>query len=74
MMMKKQKDDEEKITRILTAGEIIDELRKLPKQAEVRFSDVCGNHEAELYQVAIDANKGTILLIGEYIYDDSSEQ
>lgn len=64
-MMKKKND--EKITRVLTAGEIIDELKKLPKQAEVRFTDVCGNQEAELYQVHIDAQKGNILLIGEFV-------
>lgn len=64
-MMKKKND--EKITRVLTAGEIIDELKKLPKQAEVRFTDVCGNQEAELYQVHIDAQKGHILLIGEFV-------
>ena len=64
-MMKKKYD--ENITRVLTAGEIIDELKKLPKQAEVRFTDVCGNQEAELYQVHIDAQKGHILLIGEFV-------
>ena len=62
--MKKQKK-EEKITRVLTAGEIVDELRKLPKQAEVRYTDVCGNLECELYEIHIDAIKGIIYLIGD---------
>ena len=67
--MKKNKDDEkqEVASRVLTVGEVIDELKKLPKQAEVRFSDVCGENEAELYQVHIDAQKGYILLIGEFV-------
>lgn len=69
--MKKNKDDEkqETVSRVLTVGEVIDELKKLPKQAEVRFSDVCGENEAELYQVHIDAQKGCILLIGEFVND-----
>ncbi len=60
--MKKQEK-----TNTLTAGEIIEELKKLPKQAEVRFSDVCGNQEAELYSVEIDVLNGNIILVGEYI-------
>lgn len=62
--MKKQKK-EEKITRVLTAGEIVDELRKLPKQAEVRYTDVCGNVECELYEIHIDAVKGVVFIIGD---------
>lgn len=65
--MKTKQEIEENITKVLTAGEITDELRKLPKQAEVRFTDVCGNQEAELYEVHIDAQKGYILLIGEFV-------
>lgn len=61
--MKKKND--EKITRVLTAGEIIDELKKLPKQAEVRYTDVCGNLECELYEIHIDAVKGIVYLIGD---------
>lgn len=57
----------EEQARILTVGEIVDELKKLPRQTEVFFSDVCGNQEAELYQIHIDAINGKILFIGEYI-------
>ena len=63
MMKKKQK--EENITKVLTAGEIVEELRKLPKQAEVRYADVCGNLECELYEIHIDAVKGIVYLIGD---------
>lgn len=68
--MKKKSTEKEKdaeMNRVLTVGEIIDGLKKLPKQAEVRFTDVCGSKEAELYQVHIDAHKGYVLLIGEFV-------
>lgn len=58
---------EEIATRVLTVGEIVDEFKKMPRQCEVRFGDVCGNQEAELYQIQIDAINGKILLIGEFI-------
>lgn len=52
-------------TKSLTVGEIIEELKKLPKQAEVKFTDVCGNWEFDLYQVDIDADRGIVLIIGD---------
>ena len=66
-MKKKSTEKDAEINRVLTVGEIIDGLKKLPKQAEVRFTDVCGNKEAELYQVHINAQKGYVLLIGEFV-------
>ena len=50
---------------VFTAGELIEELKKLPSQAEVYFGDVCGEYECELYSVEIDAERGIVLLIGE---------
>lgn len=42
-MKKKEKDKQvSELSRVLTIGELIDSLKKLPKQAEVRFTDVCG--------------------------------
>lgn len=70
-MKKKEKDKQmSELSRVLTIGELIDSLKKLPKQAEVRFTDVCGVKEAELYQVSIDVVKGCVLLIGEFLNDD----
>lgn len=51
----------------MTVGELIEELSKLPKQAEVRYSDVCGNMEAELYEVEINADEGIVILVGDEI-------
>lgn len=67
-MAKKQK--EEKIIGALTVGELIEELRKLPTQAEIQYTDVCGNEEAEIYQVEIDAKRGIVLIVGDTVYDE----
>lgn len=69
-----KKEKKETGTSALTVGDLIDELKRLPRQAEVIFTDVCGNSEAEIYQVDIDADNGRVLIVGdEFTGEDKDE-
>lgn len=55
--------NKEKKGKTMTIRELLDYLKKYPKDAEIQFTDVCGNWEFDLYNV--ESYDGKIYIVGD---------